>query len=142
MPYTSVASMTVQFSEAEIIAVSDRGKVGGIDDAAVEQAIAEGDAEIDSYLSIRYVTPVEAPIPARLANIAGDIARYHLHDRKPPELVVERYNRALATLRDMAQGKQNLEGALQLSGDEATHDVPSFVSVTNDWSRTNRGWNY
>ena len=41
-------------------------------------ALADADAEIDSYIGIRYVTPIAGTAPAVIVECACDIARFRL----------------------------------------------------------------
>jgi phage gp36-like protein len=82
-------------------------------DAAVEridQALADGAAQIDSYLSPNYTLPLPAELVAAssLEQVNCDVARYNLYDDRAPEFVEERYDRRIKWLRDVSAGKASL----------------------------------
>jgi phage gp36-like protein len=70
----------------------------------IAQALAMAIATADSYMAVRYVTPVDSA-GAVLRHAVLDIARYTLWDDRAPEEVRLRYEDALKWLRDVAAGK-------------------------------------
>ena len=109
MSYTTQADLEARFGTPELIATADRDGDGLIDAAVVVQAILDADAEIDSYLGGRYTVPLAPPVPVLVQRLAADLARYRLQDDNPLDEVRERYARALATLRDLADGRATLQ---------------------------------
>ena len=138
MPYTTEASMTAQFSKKELAELTQTDNIPEIDSAVLDRAIAEADAEIDSYLSLRFATPLTV-VPGRIRDISGDIARYRLYDRTAPDMVAERYNNAIRDLIALRDGKLNLPGIVERSASDES-PVVQFVESPQDWSRANRGW--
>ncbi|WP_299440173.1 phage protein Gp36 family protein [uncultured Rhodospira sp.] len=103
MPYATASEMIAQIGahEAEDLAPADGG---GVDTAALDAALADAGEEIDGYLGGRYVLPTGV---ARVHCIA--IARYRLSAGAPPDgRVGKDFDRAIAYLRDVAQGKTAL----------------------------------
>jgi phage gp36-like protein len=80
----------------------------------VDNALADADAEIDSYLGVRYSVPV-SPVSARILQIACVIARYRLLGDAATDVARRDYEDARAYLRDIAAGRAQLEGAAALS---------------------------
>lgn len=106
MPYATAAEMIAQIGEheAENLAPAEGG---GIDEAALTAALDAAGDEIDGYLAGRYVLPAGV---ARSTCIV--IARYRLSPSAPPDGRIGRdFDRAIAYLRDVAQGKTALRPA-------------------------------
>lgn len=70
--------------------------------AKIATAIADAQAEIDSYLT-GYL-PL-SPVPANFERIACDITRYHLNDDLATEQIKERYKSHVIYLTKVAEGK-------------------------------------
>lgn len=81
-----------------------------LDEAAISQALADTDEEINSWLSRRYKLPLETAVPRLLKRVAVSIAFYWLADRdnQVTELVQKRYDDAIKTLKDIANGQRDL----------------------------------
>ncbi len=82
---------------------------------AVEQALADADAEIDSYLAGRYAVPI-APTPILLTRLACAIGRYHLLGDAATEVARKAYEDARAFLREIQAGRASFAGVATLSG--------------------------
>ena len=80
-----------------------------LNDTAIEQALEQADEEIDSFIGRRYVLPLPT-VPGMLNKVAMTIAFYWLSDRdqQATDLVEKRYEMALTTLREIANGKREL----------------------------------
>lgn len=104
MPYNTRQNMIDRYGEEELIQLTDRAGNGVIDDAVLDQAIADANAEIDGYLGGRYQLPL-AVTPPILTVYACDITRYRLYDDAATEQVEKRYQDALKFLRLAAGGK-------------------------------------
>lgn len=107
MPYTSLSALIDRYGEAELIQLTDRAGAGVVDEDVVDRAIADADAEIDAYLAKRVSLPL-ASVPAVLDRTAAVLARYHLYNDAPTELVQSQYDAALRLLRDVANGLVSL----------------------------------
>jgi phage gp36-like protein len=107
--YATVQQLINRFGEAELIQLTDRPtradpeNAGTIDADVIEQAIADADAEINSYLTA-YTLPL-AVVPANLVRIACDITRYYLYDDQMIDIVEARYKNAIRYLEQVAAGK-------------------------------------
>lgn len=120
MPYAAKANMIARFGETEVIALTDRtGSLDAIDDAVLDAALAEADAEIDPYLAPRHVLPL-ASVPKILTGFACDIARYRLCGAGVTETeeVRNRYKDAIKFLGSVASGKLGI-------GLDAANNVPA-----------------
>jgi phage gp36-like protein len=110
--YCNSYDLINRFGSTELIQRTDRTGSDVIDDAVLDQAISDASAEIDAYLS-------GFPLPSTstvLVGIACDIARYRLYDDqilysemgRPISQVAVRYERWIAYLKDVAEGKIKL----------------------------------
>jgi len=132
--YASKQSMIDRFGEAEIIQLTDRAGVGVVDDVVLNMALASADAEIDGYLQVRYVLPL-ASTPLLISNLAANMARYHLHDDVPPELVADRYSAAIKALGEIASGKQKL-GLDGLNKETPQSNLPKITGPARLFDRS------
>lgn len=109
MSYATKASMIARFSEAEVVALTDRSNLGVVDDAVLAGALAEADAEIEPYLAPRYKLPL-ASVPKILTGFAGDITRYRLCGAGVTETddIRDRYKDAIKFFEHVASGKIGL----------------------------------
>ena len=80
-----------------------------LDDTAIEDALKQADDEINSYLARRYQLPLTT-LPSLLKRIAITITFYWLadNDTQATNLMTERYEKQLVTLREIASGKREL----------------------------------
>jgi phage gp36-like protein len=101
--YCTEEDMIHRFGEDELIQLTDKNNVGGLNTDVLTRAISDANAEIEGYLSSRYSAPV-TPVPTTLVRVACDIARYYLYDDMATEHVSKRYNDAVAFLKGVARG--------------------------------------
>lgn len=80
-----------------------------LNDTAINEALSQADDEINSYLARRYILPLPE-VPSLLRKQAVIIAFYWLADRdqQTTNLMMERYEKALASLREIAKGSREL----------------------------------
>ena len=78
MPYATQTDMETRFGVDELIQRTSRTGAA-IDTDVLGRALADADAEIDSYLASRYALPLPST-PAVLVRLACDITRYQLFD--------------------------------------------------------------
>ena len=126
MSYCTPKNLIDRFGEAELVQLTDRDRLGVIDETVLAQAVSDADAEINAYLAA-YPLPL-AIVPANLTRIAADIARYHLYDDQMIDSVQERYKAAIRYLEQVASGKISLgPDAAGVKPDAAGDDV-AFTS--------------
>ncbi|HAR97942.1 MAG TPA: DUF1320 domain-containing protein [Syntrophus sp. (in: bacteria)] len=130
MAYCAQADLEEQISPAELIELTDDAGSGSVDTSAVARAIADADAEIDSYCGGRYTLPF-SPVPVMIRKLSVDIALYNLHTRrsfaKAPEERQKRYDNAIRFLRDVSKG------LISLGADEpARTDTSNSVEMTGN----------
>lgn len=114
MAYSTIIEIELQFGADEVLRSSDRDMDGVADVGVVDRAIADADAEIDSYLGVKYDIPLN-PVPAIVATASATIAMYRmssdsgtLTDEKR-----RRYEDLIRWLRDVAAGKAVLDGGTE-----------------------------
>jgi phage gp36-like protein len=110
MSYCTEANLITQYGIDELIQLTDRTDSGLVDSAVVSAALDAADAEIDSYLAVRYTLPL-ATVPAVVVQLAGVIARYRLHDDREIPVVRKNYEDAVDSLKRLAKGSMVLIGA-------------------------------
>ena len=105
MSYCTQQDLLDRFGERELIALTDIiDFAGAIEPTILSKAILDADNEINGYLRLRYVLPLQYEPPELIAP-ACDITRYRLHRDGCPEEITTRYKLAVAYLRDLANGK-------------------------------------
>lgn len=107
LSYIDKDAMIAAFGEVEIRQLTDRSGVGSIVDAVLERAMETAESEANSYVGAAYAVPL-AVVPPSLASFTCDIARFYLYDNEPTETVQNRYDRAVAWLRDVSRGVVSL----------------------------------
>jgi phage gp36-like protein len=113
MSYATLADMTERFGALELALRTDRTNGTTIDMAVLGRALADADAEIDSYLAARYALPLSST-PTVLVRLGADMARYRLYDDGVPETVRQRYADSVSLLKRMATGEVKLGGATEV----------------------------
>lgn len=119
MPYALKADMLEEFSENELIQLTDRDipATGEIVDAVLDRALSGASAEIDGYL-VRYSGQVlSLPI---LTRYCCDMARYRLYRDAAPDEVRNRYKDAVSYLKLVASGQISLGVAAETAASETT----------------------
>jgi len=137
MAYAVLEDLVQMVPTAELAQLT--AETGDIPDpAVVAEAIARADAEIDSYLAVRYQVPV-APVPERLKALSVEVALYHLYARRgvAPEVRRRGYDDAVAFLKLVAAGQAVIEGA----GGEAppSQQAEEFAGASRQFSRDGLG---
>ena len=93
MPYASLEELTYAAGGTDrLTQLTDWDDDGVPDDAAIAQALAQADAFLDQYLSLRYAVPIANPSPV-LRGYAAEQAIYWL--RQARGMVGEEENRQL-----------------------------------------------
>jgi len=135
--YCTQSNLTDRFSEREIIQLTDRSTppVGMIDTTVLNQAIADAEAEINSYLT-GYTLPL-ATVPANLVRIASDIARYYLYEDRVIEQVQTRYDAAIKYLTQVAKGTISLGPDTSGAVAAVASDSAQFESSASVFGRSN-----
>jgi len=104
MPYATLQDLETRYGADEINQLTDRDNDGNNDPDVVDSALNSASSEMDSYLGVRYSTPI-ATVSDNLNRVCCDIARFLLHDDAATDEVEARYNRAIKWLQAIASGK-------------------------------------
>lgn len=110
MAYSTLDDITKLIPAETVLGLTDDEALGSIEQARVQEAVAQADAEVDSYLGTRYAVPL-ATAPDIIKKISADIAVYNLYSRRVqemPPLWAERYRNAVQKLKGMAGGTISL----------------------------------
>lgn len=130
MTYATKQNLIDRFGEQELVELTNRAGGALIDDAVLDRALADADAEVNGYLAVKYALPL-AVVPAVLEPVACDIARYYLYEDRVTEQVMERYKARVAFLSGVAKGHVNLgvDAASQApaSSGGPQHEAPDRV---------------
>lgn len=134
MAYALKQDLIDRFGSDELIQLTDRTNApqSTIDDTVVGKALGDADAMIDSYIGRRYDLPLPS-VPARLVQVASEIARYFLHKDGPTDKVKADYEAATRFLRDVSTGT----AILDIGGSEpvVTGDTAKIASQDRVFSR-------
>lgn len=111
MSYAALSDFVAAFGEREATELTDVAGAGVPDAAVYAAAAADVDAEIDGYLSGRYVLPL-APVPRLVVRIACDMARYRLWREQASDEVRRRFEDARRLLEAIAAGRVRIGAAV------------------------------
>ena len=135
MPYCTQTDILDQLDEEVLIALTDDEDTGSVDDTKVTKAIADADAEIDSYCGVHYSVPF-APVPDVIRKWSVEFAIYNLYPRRKgaPDNRKERYDNGIRFLRDVSKGLASL-GKDDPDVPPSDKDKPQFTSSDRIFTR-------
>ena len=128
--YSSLADLEKRLDPRHLVALADDDNDGVADEGVINQAIADADAEIDSYVRSRYRVPF-APVPQIVQTLSAILAINNLFARRRETASPEnqrRYEQAIALLQGIAQSRLDLGDA----GEALEHDLPSSTTLNTD----------
>ena len=111
------------------------------DSQVVAEAIQRADAEIDSYLGLRYGLPL-TPVPDQVKGLSMDMALYHLYSRRSvaPAVRQQKYEAAVSFLKLVAAEEAVLEQNTSPTSPGTQAQVGGeFSSATRIFSRDTQG---
>jgi phage gp36-like protein len=123
IPQLELAELTVESGEVP-------------DSLIIADAINKAGAEIDSYLGVKYVVPLDTP-PDRVKALAVDLAIYHLYSRRSivPPVWQQRHDAAVAFLKQVVAGQMVIvgpQGELPTVAKEVTDATSAIRTFTRD----------
>ena len=123
IPPSELADLTVESGEVP-------------DSLIIAAAISKAEAEIDSYLGVKYVVPLAAP-PDQVKALAVDLAIYHLYSRRSvvPMVRQQKFDAAVAFLKQVAAGQIVIvgpQGELPTVAKEVTDATGAIRAFTRD----------
>jgi phage gp36-like protein len=80
-----------------------------VDSSRLEAALTDSSSEINGYLASRYEVPL-VQVPGFIKIYCIDIAKYRLAENNPPEGFKNKYESAIARLKDIEKGQMLLVG--------------------------------
>lgn len=134
--YATQQNLSERFGDETLVQLADRDGDGQADTGVLDQVLGDAAALIDGYVKVRYGLPL-ASTPPLLRALALDVAFYQLHPHGAPEEVRHRYKDALATLRDLAAGKVDLDVAGEAPASEPS--TGEVVAPDRTFSRDDLG---
>jgi phage gp36-like protein len=103
MTYATRLDLEQRFTAVEIAQLESSGR-------NVAMALADADAEIDSYLGVRYAVPLTAPVPARVVEAACDLGYSRFFTINSDGEPASRRAAQIQWLRDVSMGKADVIG--------------------------------
>ena len=112
MAYCTIEDIQGRITEDDLIRMTDEFGTGLPDTDKIADAIAEAEAEVDSYCAKRHTVPFAPPVPAMIVKVCKDIAVYNVYALKNAahEDISDRYEKAVSYLKDVAKGIVDLTG--------------------------------
>lgn len=109
MAYAVRQDLIDRYGEQPLVQATDRADppTGLIDDAVLDRAIGDAEAEIDAHLATRYTLPL-ATVPEVLTRWTCAIAYYLLLGEAAGEQAKKRYEDVMKSLRLVAAGEITL----------------------------------
>lgn len=112
MAYSTVADVqNAAGGERSLRELSDVDNTNAVNTSAVQSAIVEADATIDSYLHSRVSVPIAAPVPEVIRALSAAIAVFILKTRRRnmlTEIDIQLQDSRLVQLQSIATGKVTL----------------------------------
>lgn len=110
MPYATSQDIAELHGTQFLNDLADRDQSGTVDTNVVDSAIISADAEINTYLAMRYTTPLAMPTPEIVKIASVEIASYRLASNglTLTEDIRKRYEDMIALLKLIASGKAGL----------------------------------
>ncbi len=131
MAYCALADLEKQIKEAELIQLTDDDGTDILNEDITDQAIADADAEIDSYCATVYDDLPFSTVPVMIRKCSVDIAIYNLFSRRrgAPEDRLQRYRDAIKFLTNVSNGTVSLGSDAPAEDDDAG---PEATTVKSD----------
>lgn len=112
MAYATQSDLVpLRMTVKDLTELTDDDFTGQINTAIVNAALEEASGRVDSYCRARYITPLQPS--DSLTSLVLDIAVYLLFSRRletrASDTVQQRFNQAMAFLRDISAGKASLD---------------------------------
>lgn len=134
MAYATLDDLVGRYGEAIVEQLTDRTipPSRAIDPAVAQSALDGASAEADSYVGVRWATPL-TQTPDALREAVTALACERLHTAGIPEDVAEAAKRARAWLRDLAAGRAVIDAAGPAIGGDAVFvaGLPALFSAAD-----------
>lgn len=118
MPYAAQTDLVpLRLTSTELVELTDDENSGDVNASVVSAALEEASGTVESYCRSRYATPLQASDVVKARTL--DITVYLLFSRRREinmgETVRQRYEDAIAFLKDVAAGKAQLDQPVSAS---------------------------
>lgn len=135
MAYCAKTDILEQLDEDILIQLTDDEDTGLVDDTKVTRAIADADAEIDSYCGVRYPVPFST-VPGIIRKLSVEFSIYNLYARRKgvSDDRKDRYDNGIRFLRDVSKGVVSL-GADDPDTPPSDANQPQITSSERIFSR-------
>lgn len=112
MAYCTRENIQDKITDQDLIRLTDEAGAGVADFSKIDDAIAEAQAEVDSYCVKRHTVPFADPAPAMISKVCKDITVYNLWSLRhaAPDDCEDRYKKAVSYLEKIAAGTVDLGG--------------------------------
>ena len=132
--YCSKADILERLEEQVLAQLTDDAAGVTVDDAKVDRAIADAQAEIDGYVGTRRPVPL-SPAPDIIRKVCVELAIYHLYSRRmgAPDEWRTRYEDDRRWLEQAAAGRVSLGGGDPQGAPSAA--APEAASQPRTFSR-------
>lgn len=129
MSYATQDDLVRLYGSAELLQLTDRADppAGEIDSDVVAGALADAEAEINSYIAVRVTTPVD-PVPALLTGKVCAVARYLLWKDRASDKVKNDRDEAVAWAQLVGAGKASLGNAGATPTAPVSEGAPQVVA--------------
>ncbi len=128
MTYAAQQDLYDRFGQAEIDQISDVDGTGAANVTAIDGALADADATINSYLQARYTLPLvvtDGSSSQLLTRLACDLARHQLYGDAVPAIVQTRHDAAIKMLQAISAGTASL--GISQAVEPPSSDVPKIA---------------
>lgn len=133
--YCTIEDLQKQARPEVLLLVARLDDGSGLDTDAIEKAIADASAEIDSYAASQYKVPFQT-VPGIINKFTVDIALYNLYSRhgfkedSEDAVILLRYQAAVKFLENLAKGTVKIAASeLGEAGGSGT-DMSSLTAAT------------
>jgi phage gp36-like protein len=112
MPYATQAQLVpLRMTQTELVQLTDDDNSGVVDTDVVNAALEEASGTVESYCRARYATPLQTSdvVTARTLDITVYLLFSRRRSFKVSETVRQRYEDAIAFLKDVASGRVQLD---------------------------------
>lgn len=141
MAYMTNADLQLRVGNEAYIQLSDDNADQAADTAVVDEVRTAAEAEVNSYLAVRFAVPLDVGVHPELAGVlkavALDVAEYRLRLRRPPvsEDAVRHYRDALIWLKAVSRGEIELPAASAPAANPARGPIAEVSSAERLLSR-------
>lgn len=139
--YATTAELIARFaSSTEAAYATDAELVGIPSETVLAECIGSAEGEINSYVAQRYLTPLrsadlaDTSVAELFRGVTLDMAEYHVLNRgpEPSEQKVAQYERRLAWLKLIAEGKVQIPGAATVPSTASRNPLAAWSGSDRD----------